>query len=67
MFCAPLSMLKYLLSAETKQNNPIYNRQAFAASIVRPLHQGYEKMLNYMNKIVYLPKMVPLKWGCKGS
>ena len=36
-------MLKYLLSAETKQNHPIYNRQPFAASILRPLNQVYEK------------------------
>ena len=60
-------MLKYLLSAETKQNNPIYNGQAFVASILRPLHPVYEKMLNYLNKHVYLPRMVPLKWGCKES
>ena len=49
-------MLKYVLSAETKKNYAIYNGQAFAASIMRPLHQIY----------VYLPKMVPLKWGCMG-
>ena len=47
-----MSMLKYLLSAETKQNNPIYERQAFSASILRLLHQVYEKILNYMNKNV---------------
>ena len=23
-------------------------------------------MLNYINKSVYLPKMAPLKWGCRG-
>ena len=51
-------MLKYLLSAKTKQNNPINNRQAFAASILRSLHHIYEKMFNYMNKHMYLPKMV---------
>ena len=50
-------MLKYLLSAETKQNYPICNRQTFAASILRLLYQVYEKMFNYMNKCVYLPKM----------
>ena len=40
-------------------------RQAFKASIVRPLHQVYEKMLDCINQNVYLPKVVPLKWGCK--
>ena len=43
-------MLKYKVSAKTKQQNPIYNRQAFAASILRLLHWVYEKMLNYKNK-----------------
>ena len=38
------TLLKYLLSAETKQNYPIYNRQTFAASILRPLYQVYEKI-----------------------
>ena len=57
-------MLKYLLSDETKQIYSIYNRQAFEASILRLFHQVYEKMLNYMNKYLYLPKVVPLKQGC---
>ena len=57
--------LRYLPSAETKQNYPIYNRQAFTVSILRPLHQVYEEMLNYMNKHVYLTRMVPKKGGCK--
>ena len=57
LFClVGLSLLKSLLSAEAKQNNLIYNRQVFATSILRPLHQVYENMLNYMNKCVYLPK-----------
>ena len=34
-----------------------------AASILRPLHKVYEKMLNHINQNVYLPMMVPLKWG----
>ena len=58
-------MLKYILSAETKHNYPIYNRQAFPASILRLLHQVYEKMLKYINKCLYLPKMAPLKWGVR--
>ena len=61
-----LSQLKYPLIVETRQNYPIYNKQHLTASILRSLHQVYEKILNYMNKCVYLPKMVPLKWGCKG-
>ena len=44
-------------------NIAIYNRQDFAASILRPHHQVYEKMLNYINKNVYISKMVSLKWG----
>ena len=48
------------------KQSKIYCRQAFAASTLRPLHQVYGKMLNYMNKCVHLPKMVPLKSGCKG-
>ena len=58
-------ILKYILSAETKQIKTFYYRQAFAVSILRLLHQFYTKMLNYMNKHVYLPKMVPLGLGCK--
>ena len=46
-----------------RKNNPIYNRQAFAASILRLLHQVYKKMLNYMNKCVYLSNMVPFEIG----
>ena len=56
-----LPMLKYLLSAETKQNYQIYYRQAFTASILRLLHQVYEKISDYMKKHVHLPKIVPLK------
>ena len=34
--------------------------------MLRVLHQVYEKMLNYISQSVYLPKLVPLKWGCGG-
>ena len=34
-----------------KANQAVYYRQAFTASILRLLHQVYEKMLNYINKM----------------
>ena len=46
-------------------NKAIYYRLAFATPLLRPLHQVYQKKLNN-NKNVYLPKMVSLKWGCRG-
>ena len=60
-------MLKYLLVTETKQNYSIYCSQALTTFILRPLHQVYEKMLNYMNKHMHLLKATPLKWECKGA
>ena len=36
--------------------------RTFAASILRPLHQVYQKILNYINENMYLPRIVPLKW-----
>ena len=43
----------------------IYYRQAFIASILRLLHQVYEKMSIYINQVVYLPKVAPFKCGCR--
>ena len=41
----------------------IYPRQAFTASILRPLHQVYWKMLNHIKIKSILTKMAPLKYG----
>ena len=41
--CSGRFGLKHLLCAKTKQNYPIYIRQAFVAATLRPLHQVYEK------------------------
>ena len=49
-----------------KMNIAIYNRQAFAASLLKLLHQVYEKILNCINQNVYLPKLVELKLECRG-
>ena len=43
-----VSISNYLQIAETKYILHIYISQAFPASILRPLHKVYEKMLNYI-------------------
>ena len=61
--------LAYVLMAPVCLNKvhiAIYIRKAFAASILRLLHQVYGKMLNYKNQNVHLPKIAPVKKGCRG-
>ena len=42
-----------------------WNKAKTIQKLLQPSYRS-EKMLNYMNKHVYLPKVAPLKHGCKG-